>query len=397
MKLGQFIDQRRAFGPSLIGAALLAMPTVALAQSGLSSSSPASPQDGAREVPHEAESYWSEERLRSARPKLPAPKAGPEGLPEGSRIITPELVLPRAARPAEKGEGSPPTVKTEGGLERRLLPPEESREGRKAENVMPEATSSFGARFTTSRVFPVAATTTYPYSAEGKLFFSDPKGGNFVCSASVLRPRIIVTAGHCVAHPSTNASERYFYTNFLFVPAYNNGAAPFGTWTSRQQWVSNAWYFSDGSVPNEQDVAMLIANDSNIGGQTRALGSVTGWFGYQTNQLANTNVTMLGYPCNLDNCSEMEFTNAQTFASGGSNTYAFGSAMRGGASGGGWVQDFGVNPSSNPAVPLGLNYIVAVTSYGPTATEPKYLGASNLDQRFLDLLTNACGANPGNC
>ena len=35
--------------------------------------------------------------------------------------------------------------------------------------------------------------------------------------------------------------------------------------------------------------------------------------------------------------------------------------------------------------------------YGPTAIEPKYLGASNLDERFLDVLNHACGSNPGNC
>jgi len=384
---------------SSISALSLAMAQVTLAQTGLSSSSP---PDAALASPRDTQTYWNAERLKSARPKLPNPRVGPDGMPEGSQLITPQLVAPRApaGESNAKGEGSPPLIKLDPSTEKRLAPLAELRDEGVAleeEDVIPEATSSFGAHFTTSRVFPDAATTTYPYSAEGKLFFSDPKGGNFVCSASVLRPRIIVTAGHCVTHPSTNASERYFYTNFLFVPAYNNGSAPFKSWTSNQQWVSNAWYFSNGSVPNEQDVAMLIANDQVINGQARKLGSVTGWFGYFTNQLANNNVTMLGFPCNLDTCSRMELTNAQTFASGGSNTFVYGSAMRGGASGGGWVQDFGVNPSSNPAVSLGLNYIVAVTSYGPIATEPKYLGASNLDGRFLDVLNHACGANPGNC
>ena len=124
---------------------------------------------------------------------------------------------------------------------------------------MPEATSSFGARFTTGRVFPDAATTTYPNSTVGKLFFHDPRTGeDFVCSASVLRPRLIATAGHCVTHPSTVPAQRYFFTNFLFVPAFRNGAAPFLSWTSSQQWVANAWFFSNGSVPNEQDVAILM-------------------------------------------------------------------------------------------------------------------------------------------
>jgi hypothetical protein len=93
----------------------------------------------------------------------------------------------------------------------------------------------------------------------------------------------------------------------------------------------------------------------------------------------------------------MEINNAQTFRSGGSNTFIYGSAMRGGSSGGPWTQDYGVKPVSNPVVSLGNNFLIAVTSYGPIATEPKYQGASNLDARFLNVLRNACNSNPGNC
>jgi V8-like Glu-specific endopeptidase len=226
------------------------------------------------------------------------------------------------------------------------------------------------------------------------LFFHDPRtGGNFYCSASVLRPRIIVTAGHCVTHPSTSPFFRYFYSNFLFVPAYNNGSAPYGTWTPSQEWITNTWYFSDGSVPNPQDVGILIARD-----QSTKLGYITGWLGYFTNQLGNNNITMLGYPCNLDSCLKMQETFAQTFEYGGNNTYIYGSAMKGGASGGPWIQDFGIAPAGAPAGLLGNNYLVAVTSYQPTNTSLMYLGASNLNGDFLNLLLNyACVAAPGNC
>ena len=79
-------------------------------------------------------------------------------------------------------------------------------------------------------------------------------------------------------------------------------------------------------------------------------------------------------------------------------TAAIASSVQGAISGGGWIQDYGVASTSNPPVAgLGTNYLVAVTSYGPVVTEPKYLGASNLDARFLDVLNHACGSNPGNC
>jgi V8-like Glu-specific endopeptidase len=35
----------------------------------------------------------------------------------------------------------------------------------------------------------------------------------------------VSTAGHCV-----NEGPGDFATNWAFVPAYNNGSAPFGTW-----------------------------------------------------------------------------------------------------------------------------------------------------------------------
>jgi V8-like Glu-specific endopeptidase len=268
---------------------------------------------------------------------------------------------------------------------------------------IPEGTSSYGAYFTTGRVFPSAALTNFPYSAAGKLFFHDPRtGGNFVCSASVLRLRVIVMAGHCVAHPSTSAASRYFYNNFLFVPAYNNGAAPFKSWGWSRVFTTNTWYLSSGSIPNAQDVGMINPPDQKFGTVTKKIGQVTGFLGYLTNSLAKNNVTMLGYPTNLDNGQSMEINNAQTFAFGGNNTYIYGSAMRGGSSGGPWIQDFGIRPTgtppNTPPVVLGNNFLVAVTSYGPIATTPAYQGASNLNADFLSLLSSACApTGSGNC
>jgi V8-like Glu-specific endopeptidase len=348
------------------------------------------------------ESFWTPERLRSAQPRDLAPAVSRfDGLP-----ATASEYAAKSDAPSVKVSGAPPTLKASPELRKVLIP--STAESEKASSleegsngITPEATSTFGAYFTTSRVFPDAATTAYPYSTAGKLFFHevDLSGndlGYWVCSASVLRPRIIVTAGHCVTHPSSDPNKRYFFRDFLFVPAYNNGVAPFGSWTAAWEVVANAWYFADEDpfVVNAQDVAMLVANDQN----GTKLGYRTGWLGYWTNRLDNNHVTMLGYPCNLDSCQRMEETFAQEYQYGGNNTYIYGSAMRGGASGGPWIQDFGVAPEGAEAGLLGNNYLVAVTSYGPIATDPKYLGASNLGQGFLDVLSLACGADStGNC
>jgi V8-like Glu-specific endopeptidase len=316
-------------------------------------------------------------------------------LPEGAQIEAPEVT--RSVRPLGQGESSPPSVEPGDSLRRHLGSSPEDR-NLERDAARPRATSSFGAFFSTTRVFPDGALMAYPYRTAGKLFFRDPRTNeNMVCTASVLRPRIVVTAGHCVSHPSTDAAQRYFYTSFLYVPSYNDGVAPFGSWTSSQQWVLNAWHLSDGSVPNAGDVAFMAMNDQMVNGQIRRIGDVTGWLGWRTQMLSKNHVTMLGYPCNLDSCNRMEQTNAGSFADGGSNTIIYGSAMRGGASGGPWIQDFGVAPAGSEAGLLGNNYLIAVTSYGPTLEEPKYLGASNLDNNFTTVLNTACAAAVGNC
>jgi V8-like Glu-specific endopeptidase len=338
--------------------------------------------------------YWTPQRLLAAKPVALHPIVGADGLP--------------AAAPASpvgnsvvKVSGAPPSASLP-NAERNLIPepylePDAlaiARGTQLGSSVEPNGTSSFGAYFTTSRVFPNAATSTYPNRAAGKLFFSDPvSGGDFVCSASVLRHRIVVTAGHCVANPSLAAAQRYFFTNFMFVPAYRSGVAPIGTWTAATIFVTNAWYVSTGAVPNPQDVGMMVMRD-NSGNR---IGLVTGYLGYMTLQLAKNQLTMLGYPVNLDSGERMEINSAFTFGAGGQNTFIYGSAMRGGSSGGPWIVDHGVRPVGNPAIPSGGNYLVSVTSYGPVATEPKYQGASNLDARFISLLNAACATASGNC
>jgi V8-like Glu-specific endopeptidase len=343
----------------------------------------------------EIEAYWTPERLQSAKPmELHPDEVGANGLPIVNKI------------PTEAGgfvsiRGAAPSVAIGTELNRVLIPGGLKLQAEEPSGVTPFATSSFGAFFTTGRVFPNAATTTYPYRAIGRLFGSDPRtGGGFSCSASVLRFRVVVTAGHCVAHGSTTAADRYFYHNFMFIPSYNAGAAPNGTWTWSFVTTTNAW-FDSGAVPNQQDVGMLVMVDRS----GLKIGQVTGFLGYRyctgtncgNSPIAKNNLTMFGYPGNLDSANRMEENNAQTFESGGSNTWIYGSAMREGSSGGPWIQDFGVAPAGAPAGLLGNNFVEAVTSYGPISTTPMYQGASGWDSRFFTILSAACSHNAGNC
>jgi V8-like Glu-specific endopeptidase len=337
------------------------------------------------------EGYWTAERLKNAVP-LDMPVARGRVEQEGD-------AAPRG-KPSFQ-EGSPPTLEVGRALERQLYEPDEN-DGASRVEARDFATPGFF--FTTSRVFPTGTTRAYPNRASGKLFFSDTvHGGNFVCSASAIAPRLIVTAGHCVAHGSPNAAVRHFHSNFLYVPAFNLGAAPFRQWTWVRATTTNNWFLS-GSVPNRQDVAIIELADQNFGGTLRRIGEVTGWLGWWTlgGRSLNNHITQLGYPCNLDSCARMQINNAPGIRIV-NNNLEMGSLMSGGSSGGPWIQDYGVAPTGASAFTAG-NWVLAATSYEylPAASN-RVLGASIFQNAgfpghgFLDLRNLACSWRAGNC
>ena len=55
--------------------------------------------------------------------------------------------------------------------------------------------------------------TAYPYRAAGKLFFKIG-ASSYLCSASLIKPGIVVTAAHCVA----NYGQKQFYTGLAIHP-----------------------------------------------------------------------------------------------------------------------------------------------------------------------------------
>ena len=78
----------------------------------------------------------------------------------------------------------------------------------------------------------------YP-SAFGKVFFTSNSGVNYVCSGTALlstNESVVWTAGHCV-----NEGPGAFYKNFLFVPAYKDGAAPYGKFTGTTLLTTSGW------------------------------------------------------------------------------------------------------------------------------------------------------------
>eukprot|EP00048_Salpingoeca_helianthica_P019623 m.245219 g.245219 ORF g.245219 m.245219 type:complete len:414 (+) comp35931_c0_seq1:106-1347(+) len=270
-------------------------------------------------------------------------------------------------------------------------------EGRTAEN----AAGTSNAYFSSSRLVPLSADLYYPYSAVGKLFFvvddltgADP--GDYVCSASVIGPRLVLTAGHCVH--SGLKSMLGFFREFRFVPSFRNGQAPFGVWTAQRVYATRTWVVGGGLIPNQADYALLVMDD--LGGQN--IGSVVGQLGYSIQSLAPNHVHMLGYPCRLDQCQRLQTVSTGSFftVDFAPNCILYGSNFGPGASGGPWVQNFGEPGVSTDDLPVsrgGVNVVVGVTSFVFVDIGVFAAGSSILDSRLTDMVADACSASAGNC
>ena len=333
--------------------------------------------------------YWSTERLASAQPlALPIPAARPEAARERQA----------AGRPQGRA-GHAPTAPARADANNLLYDPASANiapENAADAIVQPQNEGTLEAPYTSSRVTPLSADLVYPYRAAGKLFFTIPGEGDFVCSAAAIQRRIVATAGHCVHSGSDGAGG--FYSNFLFVPAFRDGNAPLQSWNWSFVVVTGSWSTGGGAVPNEADYAMLEVEDRDFSGVLRRIGEVTGWLGWQTLSLSRNHTTKLGYPCNIDSCQKMHQELSGSFRDASPNNVEYGSHSRGGSSGGPWIQNFGVvGTGQTGGLNPGTNRVVGVTSYGYVSTDPKVQGASILDDRWVQIWNIVCANRVGNC
>jgi hypothetical protein len=177
----------------------------------------------------------------------------------------------------------------------------------------------------------------------GKVFFSDGVF-NYVCSGTALtsgNESVVWTAGHCV-----NEGPGAFYRNFAFVPAYKNGARPYGTWTARRLMTTSAWA-NAGDFSYDVGAAVMNTN----GGAT--LTDTVGSRGAAFNQAAQQRYLSHGYPAASPFNGQREWICDSNLGgrdnSANPPTMAIGCDMTGGSSGGGWVVG---------------NNVLSVNSYG---------------------------------
>jgi V8-like Glu-specific endopeptidase len=138
-----------------------------------------------------------------------------------------------------------------------------------------------------------------------------------------------MTAGHCIKLQGS------FHTNWVFIPAYNNGAAPFGTWTAAQTLVTPQWNATENI---NFDVGAAVVNP--LGGQL--LTDVVGGQGIAFNQPRGLAMYAFGFPAATPyDGTTLIYCSGNTF-----NDFLFSTAigmtcnMTGGSSGGPWFRSF---------------------------------------------------------
>jgi V8-like Glu-specific endopeptidase len=188
----------------------------------------------------------------------------------------------------------------------------------------------------------------------GRIFGFDPNEGPYSCSGTALSTpsrSIVLTAGHCVLEEGSVGED------ISFVPAYDHGKRPFGSFTAEAVYLMPQWRQHENP---DFDVAALKVAPNRFG----ALTDVVGGRGYITGQSRFSAFQIYGYPAaalkgeELRNCRAHGLgSDAFTFRYFGPPTMPASCDMAGGSSGGAWV--------------VAGQYVAGVTSYGYTTNPEK--------------------------
>ncbi|WP_055553949.1 serine protease [Streptomyces sp. NBRC 110028] len=184
-------------------------------------------------------------------------------------------------------------------------------------------------------------------TTSGRVFFTF-QGRTASCTGNAVTSQnasTVITAGHCVKYQGS------WHTNWVFVPGYNNGNAPYGQWTAATTLTTPQW---EASEDMNYDIGAAVVAPLN----GKKLTSVVGAQGIQFNGGYNKQMYSFGFPA----ASPYDGTKL-IYCSGNSSkdfllTQDHGLAcnMTGGSSGGPWLTGF------SEATGTGLQ--VSVNSFG---------------------------------
>lgn len=220
---------------------------------------------------------------------------------------------------------------------------------------------------------PSLHTDEAPVSHIGKVFFT--LGGlNYVCSGNSVtsaNKSTVSTAGHCV-----NEGPGAFATNFVFIPAYLNGAAPYGKFAATSLHAPTQWS-SSGDMQYDTGFAVVAP----VNGKT--LTDTVGASGVQFNAPRGLNYTSYGYPQAkpFDGTSLVSCTGTATDDPYNPqfNSQGISCDMTGGSSGGPWFIGAGSDGVQNSinSYNYGKRYPIMYGPYWGSVIQQAYSDASS--------------------
>jgi V8-like Glu-specific endopeptidase len=257
-----------------------------------------------------------------------------------------------------------------------------------ARSDQPEARSAGGAINTMAGGFAyptpfdryaVATRSTYPQSAVGKVFFTQ-QHGTYVCSAAVISERAIWTAGHCVSD-----GAGHYDTAMTFVPQYQKGVRPQGTFTCTKFTTFAQWH----TGLNFRFDQAVVTCGLNAKGQT--LRAAVGRLGFAYNQTQPKHYNAFGYPATapfdgetMQQCASSFGHNDTRIGGAGATPFAIGCDMTGGSSGGPWIIKYA--PGSTGAA---VNLLNGHNDYKYLPNESLEMYSPYLDTNSHTLVCNA--------
>jgi len=192
--------------------------------------------------------------------------------------------------------------------------------------------------------------TVFPYSTNGRIFIQ-LNGGLATCSGTALSSQnrsVVFTAGHCVN--SGGPRGHWYGRRWTFVPAYHDGAQPFGSFRAKEIWSTPGWV---GSSNFNYDIGAAVVLRNSAG---QKLDNVVGGQGIATGRSRNQDFSAFGYPADLpfDGESLWEcdspYGGDDPSSEPGPPPMSIGCDMTAGSSGGGWI--------------IGGQYLNSSVSYG---------------------------------
>ncbi|MGW0774684.1 peptidase [Streptomyces sp. NPDC002835] len=181
----------------------------------------------------------------------------------------------------------------------------------------------------------------------GRVFFTF-QGRTASCSGNSVTSQngsTVMTAGHCVKYQGS------WHTDWVFVPGYDNGQAPYGRWSATRTLATQQWAASEDI---NYDVGAAVVAPQN----GRTLAETVGAQGLRFNGGYNKAMYAFGFPAadpydgsKLIHCSG---NSSKDFLF--SQDHSLGCNMTGGSSGGPWFESFDES--------TGTGLQVSVNSFG---------------------------------